>query len=85
MTRTAQLRRRIAAALAAALLGATLFAGGGAVSADEDRDVNPAKEEMGTSLQTNAPVVQVIPHASDDIAIAPAQDLNLIENRDDRS
>ncbi len=85
MTTNGNARRRIATALAAALLGATFLTGVGAVSADEDRDVNPAKEEYGTTLQSNAPAVQAIPRTSDDIAVAPAQDLNLIETRDDRS
>ncbi len=87
------LRRRMAAGLAGALLGATLLAGVATVSADDDtnpasdRDAPPAQQVDAAVLQTTFVVVQSqsAPIASSDALNLPGQVLRLGETRDDRS
>jgi hypothetical protein len=87
------IRRRLAVALAGALLGAALISGVASVSADDDtnpkldRDAPPAQETAATAPQTSLVVVQSqnVPVVSDDAAAIAAQDSNQIDRPNDRN
>jgi hypothetical protein len=87
------IRRRLAVALAGALLGAALIANAVPVGANDDtspkldRDAPPAQESAATAPQTAFVVVQ-FPSAqivSDDATAVPAQDSTQIDRPDDRN
>jgi hypothetical protein len=87
------IRRRLAVALAGALLGAALIAGVAPVSADGDasprldRDAPPAQETEATAPQASFVVVQIqsVPVVSDDAAAIAVLDNNQIDRSTDRN
>src|SRR5215471_16823355 len=87
------IRRRLAVALAGALLGASLVAGVAPVSADDDaspkldRDAPPAQDAEAPAAQTGFVAVQIqsAPVVSDDATAVPAVDSNQIDRPDDRN